>query len=168
MLVRQHSLCRRRFMSVQWLWLIGKWWSRCAAALTPPPLICSARIIPMHSNTCPGSGHHSGWCRHTGRVIFGRGGSLWVRRMLLHFTWQHLPPCVCCTITVDFSKHRATTHSDLQLRAVELGIPVKVIHNASIINAVGAVGLQLYRFGEVGQVGHKPSHTLARLLWLCV
>lgn len=44
---------------------------------------------------------------------------------------------------------RATTHSDLQLRAYALGIPVKVIHNASIMNAVGACGLQLYRFGEV-------------------
>lgn len=47
--------------------------------------------------------------------------------------------------------HRATTHSDLQLRALELNIPVKVIHNASIMNAIGAVGLQLYRYGEVGE-----------------
>lgn len=45
--------------------------------------------------------------------------------------------------------HRATTHTDLELRARELGIPVKVIHNASIMNAVGVCGLQLYRFGEV-------------------
>lgn len=44
---------------------------------------------------------------------------------------------------------RATTHTDLELRARELGIPVKVIHNASIMNAVGVCGLQLYRFGEV-------------------
>lgn len=44
---------------------------------------------------------------------------------------------------------RATTHSDLQLRAKALEIPVKIIHNASIMNAVGACGLQLYRFGEV-------------------
>ncbi|KAK9796261.1 hypothetical protein WJX73_007243 [Symbiochloris irregularis] len=42
----------------------------------------------------------------------------------------------------------ATTHNDFQLRARELGIPVNVIHNASIMNAVGACGLQLYRFGE--------------------
>lgn len=45
--------------------------------------------------------------------------------------------------------HRATTHTDLQLRASALGITVKIIHNASIMNAVGACGLQLYRFGEV-------------------
>uniref|UniRef100_A0A673B151 diphthine methyl ester synthase n=1 Tax=Sphaeramia orbicularis TaxID=375764 RepID=A0A673B151_9TELE len=42
----------------------------------------------------------------------------------------------------------ATTHSDLVLRAVHAGIPYKVIHNASIMNAVGCCGLQLYNFGE--------------------
>nr|XP_038958010.1 diphthine methyl ester synthase isoform X2 [Rattus norvegicus] len=42
----------------------------------------------------------------------------------------------------------ATTHSDLILRATKLGIPYQVIHNASIMNAVGCCGLQLYRFGE--------------------
>lgn len=42
----------------------------------------------------------------------------------------------------------ATTHSDLVLRAVQAGIPYKVIHNASILNAVGSCGLQLYNFGE--------------------
>ena len=42
----------------------------------------------------------------------------------------------------------ATTHSDLQLRAREAGIEVKVVHNASVLNAVGAAGLQLYRYGE--------------------
>jgi diphthine synthase len=42
----------------------------------------------------------------------------------------------------------ATTHSDLFLRAHKLGITVRVIHNASIMNAIGATGLMLYRFGE--------------------
>lgn len=42
----------------------------------------------------------------------------------------------------------ATTHSDLMLRAVEMNIPVRVIHNASIMNAVSACGLQLYTFGH--------------------
>ena len=42
----------------------------------------------------------------------------------------------------------ATTHVDLQLRARRKGVRVEVIHNASIMNAVGACGLQLYRFGE--------------------
>ncbi|XP_063933404.1 diphthine methyl ester synthase-like [Zophobas morio] len=43
----------------------------------------------------------------------------------------------------------ATTHTDLWIRAKEKKIPVKIIHNASIINAVGCTGLQLYRFGEI-------------------
>mmetsp|Transcript_29006 Transcript_29006/g.55629 ORF Transcript_29006/g.55629 Transcript_29006/m.55629 type:complete len:283 (+) Transcript_29006:42-890(+) len=42
----------------------------------------------------------------------------------------------------------ATTHSDLVIRAKDLGVEVKVVHNASIMNAVGACGLQLYRFGQ--------------------
>lgn len=42
----------------------------------------------------------------------------------------------------------ATTHTDLVLRAKEKDIGVKVIHNASILNAVGCTGLQLYNFGE--------------------
>ncbi len=42
----------------------------------------------------------------------------------------------------------ATTHTDMFLRAVELGVKVKTIHNASIMNAVGCCGLQLYNFGQ--------------------
>ena len=42
----------------------------------------------------------------------------------------------------------ATTHTDLVLRARELKIPVQSIPNASILNAVGATGLQLYNFGQ--------------------
>jgi diphthine methyl ester synthase len=38
------------------------------------------------------------------------------------------------------------------LRATTLGIEVKVIHNASIISAVGCCGLQVYRFGETVSV----------------
>jgi hypothetical protein len=39
----------------------------------------------------------------------------------------------------------ATTHTDLILRAVEKGIPYKVVHNASIMNAIGCCGLQVSR-----------------------
>ncbi|KAK5963859.1 diphthine synthase PWA37_004194 [Arxiozyma heterogenica] len=42
----------------------------------------------------------------------------------------------------------ATTHTDLVLRAKKAGIPVEVIHNASVMNAVGSCGLQLYNFGQ--------------------
>ena len=42
----------------------------------------------------------------------------------------------------------ATTHTDIILRAVEKGIGYKVIHNASIMNAIASTGLQLYNFGD--------------------
>ncbi|KAK9422572.1 putative diphthine methyl ester synthase [Seiridium unicorne] len=42
----------------------------------------------------------------------------------------------------------ATTHTDLILRARELGIPVRTIPNASIMSGIGATGLQLYNFGQ--------------------
>ncbi|XP_014486845.1 PREDICTED: diphthine methyl ester synthase [Dinoponera quadriceps] len=42
----------------------------------------------------------------------------------------------------------ATTHTDLVLRAKEKNIQVKVIHNSSILTAVGCCGLQLYSYGE--------------------
>jgi hypothetical protein len=53
-----------------------------------------------------------------------------------------------CSEPVQHLSRRATTHSDLMLRARELGIGVRSIHNASIMNAVGCCGLQLYSFGE--------------------
>lgn len=42
----------------------------------------------------------------------------------------------------------ATTHTDLIIRAKEKNIKFQVVHNASIMNAVGCCGLQLYSFGE--------------------
>lgn len=42
----------------------------------------------------------------------------------------------------------ATTHTDLVIRAREEGIAVELIHNALVMNAVGACGLQLYNFGQ--------------------
>ena len=42
----------------------------------------------------------------------------------------------------------ATTHTDLWLRARQRKIEVHVIHNASIMGAAGATGLQLYNFGH--------------------
>jgi diphthine synthase len=42
----------------------------------------------------------------------------------------------------------ATTHADLFLRAKEKKIVVKVIHNTSIMTAIGVVGLELYKYGK--------------------
>ena len=38
---------------------------------------------------------------------------------------------------------------DIALRAKQANIRVEAVHNASIINAIGACGLQLYNFGQV-------------------
>jgi diphthine synthase len=43
----------------------------------------------------------------------------------------------------------ATTHSDLYLRAKNIGIKVSVVHNASIVSAIGCTGLHIYRLGEI-------------------
>lgn len=46
----------------------------------------------------------------------------------------------------------ATTHTDLRLRAKKHSIEVKVINNASILNAVGITGLELYKFGKTTSI----------------
>ncbi|CAH0383997.1 unnamed protein product [Bemisia tabaci] len=63
----------------------------------------------------------------------------------------------------------ATTHTDLVLRAKNLGIPYKVIHNASILNAIGCCGLQLYKFGETVSIpywtqGWEPDSFFEKIL----
>jgi diphthamide biosynthesis methyltransferase len=42
----------------------------------------------------------------------------------------------------------ATTHADIFLRAVRMGVKVQCIHNAGIITAAGVCGLELYSFGH--------------------
>ncbi len=56
----------------------------------------------------------------------------------------------------------ATTHADIVLRAKELEVPVKTIHNASIMNAIGVVGLELYKYGKTTSIpfwddGYEPQ-----------
>ncbi len=46
----------------------------------------------------------------------------------------------------------ATTHIDLFLRAKKEGIKCIVIHNSSIISAVGITGLQVYKFGKITSI----------------
>jgi diphthine synthase len=43
---------------------------------------------------------------------------------------------------------RATTHTDLSLRARQLKIPTRTLPNASILTGIGATGLSLYNFGQ--------------------
>ncbi len=54
----------------------------------------------------------------------------------------------------------ATTHITLLQEAKRLGIKVKVIHSASVLDAVAETGLQLYKFGKVASMpAWKPSFT---------
>ena len=46
----------------------------------------------------------------------------------------------------------ATTHIDLFLRAKKEGIKCSVVHNASIVSAIGITGLQVYKFGKITSV----------------
>jgi diphthine synthase len=46
----------------------------------------------------------------------------------------------------------ATTHVDLMLRAKAKDVECKYIHNVSILNAVGIVGLELYKYGKVTSI----------------
>ena len=49
----------------------------------------------------------------------------------------------------------STTHVDLRLRAIDMGIKTKLIHGSSIASAVcGLSGLQNYRFGKAVTVPH--------------
>lgn len=59
-------------------------------------------------------------------------------RNSLHFTVFRQLYCIMSNIC--FS---ATTHTDLVLRAKEKGLEYRVVHNASIMNAVGCCGLQV-------------------------
>jgi diphthine synthase len=46
----------------------------------------------------------------------------------------------------------ATTHVSLILEANKAGVLVKVINNASVFDAVGITGLQLYKFGQIASI----------------
>jgi len=52
----------------------------------------------------------------------------------------------------------ATTHTDLFLRAKEKKIRIISINNASILNAVGIVGLELYKFGKTTSIPYPEDN----------
>ncbi|MEE9525907.1 MAG: diphthine synthase [Candidatus Woesearchaeota archaeon] len=55
----------------------------------------------------------------------------------------------------------ATTHLDLLTRAKEKGIKTKIIHNASIINAVGEIGLEVYKYGKITSIPFENENVRA-------
>ncbi len=52
----------------------------------------------------------------------------------------------------------ATTHIDLFKLAKEQGVDVQVVHNASVLTAIGATGLQLYKFGKTTSIPFIEDH----------
>jgi len=52
----------------------------------------------------------------------------------------------------------ATTHMDLYLRAKKLDIKTKIIHNSSILTAIGITGLQLYKFGKTTSIPFENNN----------
>jgi diphthine synthase len=64
----------------------------------------------------------------------------------------------------------ATTHVDLRLQAMELGIPTRLIHGVSIFTAcASALGLQPYKFGRTitlpfQEKGYSPSSPYENIL----
>lgn len=51
----------------------------------------------------------------------------------------------------------ATTHISLFKEAKQMDIDVEIVNNASVLNAVGVVGLELYKYGKVASIpfGHS-------------
>ncbi len=57
----------------------------------------------------------------------------------------------------------ATTHSALRLEAEKSGVEVKIIHSASIINAIcGLTGLHNYRFGKSATVSYPYAGKVSK------
>ena len=61
----------------------------------------------------------------------------------------------CISFLVVGDVFSATTHTDLYLTAIKEGINVIVINNASILNVIGIVGLELYKYGKTTSI---PFH----------
>ena len=49
----------------------------------------------------------------------------------------------------------ATTHMTIMMDAKKQGIKVNIINNASVLNAIGIIGLELYKFGRITSI---PFH----------
>ncbi|MFW5865824.1 MAG: diphthine synthase [Nanoarchaeota archaeon] len=55
----------------------------------------------------------------------------------------------------------ATTHTDIMLRAKKAGVQVRTVFNASVLNAVGVTGLELYKFGKTTSIVYPDGNWLA-------
>jgi len=58
----------------------------------------------------------------------------------------------------------ATTHIALYQEAKQRGIEVQVINNASVFNAIGITGLELYKFGKTTSIPFHESDTPVKVI----
>lgn len=58
----------------------------------------------------------------------------------------------------------ATTHISLILKCKKQKIPYKIIHAASIFDAVAETGLQLYKFGKITNITKHPSESFFKTI----
>ena len=78
----------------------------------------------------------------------GRGIPVKVRPAAAQLAWPQLAAALVHPALCPPAAHVATPFTRLCPASAPLPAMPQVIHNASIMNAVGACGLQLYRFGE--------------------
>ena len=55
----------------------------------------------------------------------------------------------------------ATTHIDIMERAKEAKVKINIVHNASILTAVGETGLELYKFGKTTSIPFENSNVVS-------
>ncbi|MCK5107256.1 MAG: diphthine synthase [Nanoarchaeota archaeon] len=65
-----------------------------------------------------------------------------------------------CAFLVIGDVFGATTHLDLWTRAKEKGINCEIIHNASILNVIGVVGLELYKYGKATSIPFENENVI--------
>ncbi len=57
----------------------------------------------------------------------------------------------------------ATTHNSILIDAKKMGVPFRIIHNASIISAIsGITGLHIYKFGKTATVSYPYKGIVSR------
>ncbi|MGM5483449.1 MAG: diphthine synthase [Nanobdellota archaeon] len=62
----------------------------------------------------------------------------------------------------------ATTHSDFLLRAKQSGVKTNIINNASIMNAVGNIGFEVYKFGKTTSMVFFEENWMPRNVYDCI
>lgn len=65
-----------------------------------------------------------------------------------------------CAFLVIGDVFGATTHLDLLTRAKERKISCEVIHNASILNVIGVIGLELYKYGKATSIPFENENVI--------